>query len=145
MTGQRGSRVPGSKIEAKTSIDKEAKKENEEQDEAEPEYLGPEEARKFRALTARLNYISSDRPDLGYATKECARHGMSQVGSWCLLKQIARYLLVRPRLVSRYRFQDPPAYRSVYTDSDLGGMHTIKTQYVRWVYNDGSPVGKILV
>ena len=57
LTGQRGSRVPGSKIEAKKSIGKEAKQENEEEDEAEPEYLGPEEARRFRALTARLNYI----------------------------------------------------------------------------------------
>ena len=43
-------------------------------------------------MTARLNYIASDRPDLQYAVKECARHmARPQVGSWCLLKKVARF------------------------------------------------------
>ena len=35
--------------------------------------LGTEEARKFRALAARANYLAQDRIDIQYATKELCR------------------------------------------------------------------------
>ena len=40
------------------------------------ELLGPEGARLYRGVAARLNYIAPDRPDIAYAVKESAR-GMS--------------------------------------------------------------------
>ena len=39
----------------------------------EDELLGPEEARRYRGVAARLNYIAPDRPDIAYAVKEAAR------------------------------------------------------------------------
>ena len=35
--------------------------------------LGPEAVHEFRALAARANYLSMDRPDLGFAAKACCR------------------------------------------------------------------------
>ena len=35
--------------------------------------LGPEEAKLYRAVSARLNYIAPDRADIAYAVKEAAR------------------------------------------------------------------------
>ena len=40
------------------------------------ELLGPQDARLYRGVAARLNYIAPDRPDIEYAVKESAR-GMS--------------------------------------------------------------------
>ena len=39
----------------------------------EEELLGPAEARLYRAVAARLNYIAPDRADIAYAVKETAR------------------------------------------------------------------------
>ena len=36
--------------------------------------LNADDARSYRAIAARLNYISPDRPDIGYAVKESARN-----------------------------------------------------------------------
>ena len=47
--------------------------EDEEADDADDPPLGPEEARLYRGIAARLNYIAPDRPDIGYAVKESAR------------------------------------------------------------------------
>ena len=38
------------------------------------EELDADEARRFRAITARLNYLAVDRVDLQYSVKEAARH-----------------------------------------------------------------------
>ena len=36
--------------------------------------LNAEDARSYRAIAARLNYISPDRLDIGYTVKESARN-----------------------------------------------------------------------
>ena len=66
----------------------------------EDELLGPEEARRYRGVAARLNYIAPDRPDIGYAVKEAAR-SMSAPGATGLrqLRKIGKYLIGAPRLV----------------------------------------------
>ena len=71
-----------------------------EESECDNEILGPEEARKYRAITARLNYLAPDRVDIQFAVKEAAR-GMSSPKSsdWPKLQRIGRYFLGRPRLV----------------------------------------------
>ena len=45
----------------------------------------------YRAIVARANEVSPDRPDIAYAGKELAR-GMSAptVGDWCRSKRLAR-------------------------------------------------------
>ena len=42
-------------------------------EEKEGEELKGEQASRYRALAARLNYLSSDRPDMQYAVKEACR------------------------------------------------------------------------
>ena len=55
-----------------------------------PELEGPE-ATRYRAITARLNYVCSDRVDTQYATKEAARHMSSPCQSHMgLLKRIGK-------------------------------------------------------
>lgn len=125
LTGLKGSRVPGNKEEAMNALGSKSKagsKDDDDDDVGEPEYLDAGEAKQFRALTARLNYVASDRPDLQFAVKECAGHmARPQVASWHLLKTVARYLLYRPRLVLEYRFQLSPRCVSVFSDSDWAG------------------------
>ena len=57
------------------------------------------EATFFRGIAARLNYVSTDRPDLQYAVKEAARTMSSPCAvDWNLLIQIGHELLRRPRV-----------------------------------------------
>ena len=52
--------TPGTKEEGKTSEDKDVA-------------LGDKEATNFRAIVARYNYLSPDRPDIAFSVKELAR------------------------------------------------------------------------
>ena len=55
----------------------------EEEDEERDTKLEGTEATDYRAIAARLNYLSADRPDLQYATKEACRDMSSPTsGSW---------------------------------------------------------------
>ena len=58
------------------------------------------DARLYRGVAARLNYVSPDRPDIGYAVKEAA-HSMSAPKASDLhrLRKIGKYLSGQPRLV----------------------------------------------
>ena len=45
------------------------------------EELNTKEAREFRGLAARANYLAQDRPDIQYAAKEaCRGHGQPHCG-----------------------------------------------------------------
>ena len=68
--------------------------------------LEPVEARAFRALAARANFLCMDRPDIAFAAKECCRR-MSAPRSEDVraLERVASYLLGRPRLVYRFPWQ----------------------------------------
>ena len=57
------------------------------------EELQMPEDRRYRAIGARKNYLSSDRIDLQFAGKD-ARRSMSKPtnGSWKRLKRLARYI-----------------------------------------------------
>ena len=84
--------------------------------------LDREKGTAYRAIVARANYMSPDRPDIAYAVKELAR-GMSSptVGDWCRLKRLARYLKGRPRLVHKYRWQKKAEKISIFIDADWAG------------------------
>ena len=87
--------------------------------------LGPAEAKQFRALAARANYLAQDRPDIQYPVKEIARRmGRPTERDWRLLKRLARYLLGKPRAVITYHWQEPVGMLDVFTDSDWAGCKT---------------------
>ena len=79
-------------------------------------------ATKYRAVTARLNYLAQDRPDIQYAVKEAARRmAMPRRGDWMAIKRIARYLIGAPRAVQHSHWQCLPSELDVYVDSDWAG------------------------
>ena len=65
LTGANGVTVPG-------------RKEDPLEDDSE---LSAADTTRFRALAARANYLSADRPDLMYAVKELCR-GMAKPTQW---------------------------------------------------------------
>ena len=89
--------------------------------------MSPAEAREHRGIAARLNYMTVDRADCQYATKELARtmacptKGDSDKG-----KRIARYLLGRPRAALTFLWQEEVSEIAIYSDSDWAGC--VKTR-----------------
>ena len=56
------------------SWDDETGNELEVDDDGDDSELDADRARSYQAIAARLNYISPDRPDIGFAVKEAARN-----------------------------------------------------------------------
>ena len=78
-------------------------------DEDETELTG-EEARLFRGVAARLNYVGLDRPDMQFAVKEAAR--LMSSPRRCdrrILRNISRYLSRRPRISLLFGWQSRPS------------------------------------
>ena len=75
----------------------------------------------YRAVVARANYLSADRPDLQYASKEVCRW-MSTPAETALtaLKRVGRYLEWHNRMVYRYDFQKATQI-DCYSDTDRAG------------------------
>ncbi len=88
----------------------------------EHELLGTYEAKAFRGLAARLNYLAQDRPELQYAAKEVSRR-MARPSSrdWQLLKRVGRYLVGAPRAVLTFWWQGSPGTYDTFVDSDWAG------------------------
>lgn len=91
-------------------------------DEEKAEKMSPADAKSYRGIVARLNYIASDRIDMQFAVKEAARNMSSPKESdWQALRRIGKYLRGRPRLVMKYGWQAQVTTAVVYTDSDWAG------------------------
>ena len=90
------------------------------EEEAQP--LPKEQVTEYRALAARANYSAADRIDIQYAVKELCR-GMANplVAHRRMLKRLARYLLGKPRVVSKFPRQYDSAELWAYSDSDWAG------------------------
>ena len=85
--------------------------------------LSPEVSSEFRGLAARANYLSLDRVDIQYATKEiCRDMATPKESSMVKMKRLARYLLRCPRQVLVFRpcLEENPEML-VYSDSDWAG------------------------
>ena len=83
-----------------------------------------DEARDFRAVTARMNYISQDSPDLQFPVKQASKDmARPKRTSWDSLRKLGRYLVYRGRVVWKYVWQDEPKFSSTFGDSDWGGTH----------------------
>ena len=100
---------------------KDAVKEEACQDE-EDEMLGSEEARLYRGVAARFNYIAPDRADIAYAVKETARSmSAPRVSDLRKLRRLGKYLIGRPRLIMRFDWQNMLSTIATFTDSDWAG------------------------
>ena len=74
------------------------------EEQAEDELMDAVEARRFRAVAARANYLGIDRPDVQYAVKEvCRSMAAPRRSCWAKVKRLARYLLEYPRLAWKFR------------------------------------------
>ena len=67
--------------------------------------LSPADATTFRALSARANYLSQDRADIGFSPKEvCREIVIPNRNSQGKLKRVCRLLAGKPRLVHQYNW-----------------------------------------
>ena len=86
------------------------------------EELSADKATVFRGHAARLNYLSSDRPDIAYSVKEiCRAMARPTVGAWKQLKRVVRYLIGSGRAVLVFPWQDEQVGLETYSDSDWAG------------------------
>ena len=110
---------------AKTRIGSKAAKQAERLD-AGGNVLDTEAATMYRALSARILYLSLDRPELAFAAKELCRHFAHPTKAGVeALKRAARFLIGLPRLVWHFPFQADTDHMRVFVDTDFGGcVHT---------------------
>ena len=79
------------------------------------EDLDEEAATLYRALSARILYLSMDRPEIAFAAKELCRHFAHPTKTGVeALKRVARFLLGQPRLVWHFPFQRCTDVMKVY-------------------------------
>ena len=93
------------------------------QEEVEEDRLEDHEATKYRALAARLIYLSQDRPDLKYVSKLCSQcMAVPTVKAWRLMKRVARYIKKYPRAVCVFKWgHSESAKLWIASDSDWAG------------------------
>ena len=73
---------------------------------AEVRALTPEEAYEYKSLGARCNYLSADRSDIQFSTKEvCKAMSNPMTSDWEKLKKIGRYLNTYPCMSYTYKWQ----------------------------------------
>ena len=79
-----------------------------------------EEATKYRAGAARLNYLAQDRPDLAVVScVAAARMANPKIGDDMILKKVARYLKTYPDAKTEYHWQQAENMSlTLVTDSD---------------------------
>ena len=76
-------------------------------DDSQEEELEGDQARQYRAIAARLNYMSFDRPDCQYSIKEtCREMAKPTRKAFDRLVRIGKYLRMHPRLVWHLRLQE---------------------------------------
>ena len=98
--------TPGTKEEGRNSEDKDLA-------------LGDKEATSYRALVARCNYLSPDRPDISFSVKELARSMANPTrGDLQKLKRLARYFKGKPRMTMQYQWQPMRSTVKTYSDVD---------------------------
>jgi hypothetical protein len=97
------------------------KTEKEEEEEATEEELTEQEVSAYRSGAARANYLSLDRPDIAFATKElCRRMSCPTKKDFEPLVRMARYLKGAPRVAYRFAWQ-PELGLQTFVDTDFAG------------------------
>ena len=78
-----------------------------------------DDAMLYRAIVVRCTFLSIDKPDLIYASKECSRKmSCPQNGNLAAMKRIGWHLLSRPRIVHMFRWQEQLDGITAYGDSN---------------------------
>ena len=91
------------------------------EDSTDPE-LGREETTMFRAVAARLNYLSQDRPDITFATmKLCSKMSRPDAQDSMNMKRVGRFLVRRPRVGCLFEWQAHPSALHAFADADWAG------------------------
>ena len=81
--------------------------------------LDADEAKLYRGIAARCNYLAVDRPELQLAAKEsCRQTSKPTTGSWSKLVRIGRYLKGQPRLVCMFDLEILPTVMDVYSGAN---------------------------
>ena len=89
--------------------------------------LGAEDAKVYRSVTARTNYLSMDRPELQYSVKEaCRSMAKPTMGGLRKLKRTLRFLKGSPRLIQWFEPCGPQDFVKVTVDSDWAGCRTTR-------------------
>jgi hypothetical protein len=95
---------------------------DEPEDPEKDELLDNEHHNKYRSLIARQNFMSHDRMDMQFTSKECARNMSSpNLRDWGKLKRSGRYLKGAPRVVMHYPIQELPSTLVGYLDANWAG------------------------
>ena len=91
------------------------------EDNTDPE-LGREETTMFRAITARLNCLSQDRPDITFATmKLCSKMSRPDAQDLKNMKRVGPFLVARPRVGCLFEWQAHPSALHALADADWAG------------------------
>eukprot|EP00973_Karenia_brevis_P093239 12416353-Karenia_brevis.AAC.1 len=86
--------------------------------------LDEQREKRYQSLAARLNYFALDRPDIMYPVKELMRKMADpDEEDESALKRVARYLIGKPRMVTRYLWSELPRRIKTSVDSDFAGCH----------------------
>ena len=86
--------------------------------------LQGEAATKYKSIAAKLNFVSPDRPEVLFATKECMRAMAKPTDDdESKLVRLIRYLKGRPREVLRMPKNADLDVVLVYVDADFAGCH----------------------
>jgi hypothetical protein len=89
--------------------------------------LGAADAFSYRSVAMRAQYLSLDRPEIQFATKELARHlTVPTAAHWKAVERLARFLVHFPRVVWRFPYQNWIGSFVQYTDSDDAGCLTTR-------------------
>ena len=91
--------------------------------------LDPDQATTFRGLSARGNYLSQDRVDINYSTKElCREFAAPANSSFHRLKRVARFLVGKPRLIYEYKWchDEPMDTIEALVDTDFAGCRATR-------------------
>ena len=76
----------------------------------------------YRAISARINFLSADRADQQFCSKEASRMMSSPSrADWLKLKRIGRYLIHGGRVAHVYRWQSPSPTITVVVESNWAG------------------------
>ena len=80
------------------------------------------ETTMFRAVAARLNYLSQDRPDITFATmKLCSKMSRPDAQDLKNMKRVGRFVVGRPRVGCLFEWQAHLTALHALADADLAG------------------------
>ena len=88
--------------------------------------LLPQDARRFRSIAARCNFIAADRIDIQLCKEVCRRMSASCESDWKMLKSVARHVKSYPRLLVQYPYQEPPLSMDAIVDTNFAGCRGIR-------------------